>query len=643
MKLNIYADSAADPQLREQVVTGFLNGLNTIQDTRSIKDTELSVLENIVYVVDGIEPRQGIQQLGNQVESGALSQGAITLKREDKTKIDLQMCNGKLFKLVGSTWTRVGTKTWNTTAPTFMLQVNDYAIILNGIDNFSYTDGTNITDYIAISDPTNSPTVAAVGLAGSASIKYTYAYTGATARGETVVSPTFNFTATNPLSTSFIGRVTITSIPGADRYNIYRTAANGKDLFLLYTIYGNGTTTFDDIGYTQSSVKIPPEANMTAGLKGKKALFTPGGRIYSFDDNTLYYGGTGTEVFNFSFAENAGGATKIAPRDSQIIRDIQLYQGDVIVLKDTTSYRFAFVNGLPSVQQISATVGSVSYRSSVIVENDLVSVARKDDRIAVMTQGQEANYIGQYRSNELSTKVVKTLYDVNMSALDQIAVFYYNNILGIAYPSSSSSINDKILCLDTRFGSWFMWKGFNPSYFWIRTDTANTQKLMCADYSGKMHTMFSGKYNDNGVAIVSSLSTKNFDMGHYDKYKEFYEPTLQLFDVNSSAKLRLKIMLDADIVDQTLNIFSQSYQGAGIGAMLPGQFLPGTATGGTSSEDYSVDTLVETRNFIGNSRYINFTLTSSELNAYWRLRSLGIVYSLNEEQRIHSRHGVYLQ
>ena len=59
-------DLKAKPLKREtEITTGFLGGLNTFQDQVLIRDSELTEAQNIVLDVDGIEPRYGTINHGN--------------------------------------------------------------------------------------------------------------------------------------------------------------------------------------------------------------------------------------------------------------------------------------------------------------------------------------------------------------------------------------------------------------------------------------------------------------------------------------------------------------------------------------------------------------------------------------------------
>ena len=64
-----------NPTRKDELVTGFIGGLNLFQDETSIKNGELTEAKNILLNVDGIEPRPGTYNYGT--ESGDRVLGAF--------------------------------------------------------------------------------------------------------------------------------------------------------------------------------------------------------------------------------------------------------------------------------------------------------------------------------------------------------------------------------------------------------------------------------------------------------------------------------------------------------------------------------------------------------------------------------------
>ena len=117
--------------------------------------------------------------------------------------------------------------------------------------------------------------------------------------------------------------------------------------------------------------------------------------------------------------------------------------------------------------------------------------------------GNQENYTASVlRTNELSIKIQEKLSDVNLEYLQHSAGFYFNNIYGCAIPKSSSTVNDRIWCLDTRFGAWTYWEGIKANFFTVYTDSTGGQKLYAgSEDTGYLLEMFTITRLDNGSAI----------------------------------------------------------------------------------------------------------------------------------------------
>ena len=55
-----------NPPKKDELVTGFIGGLNSFQDETAIKNGELTEAKNIILNVDGIEPREGVSNYGSE-------------------------------------------------------------------------------------------------------------------------------------------------------------------------------------------------------------------------------------------------------------------------------------------------------------------------------------------------------------------------------------------------------------------------------------------------------------------------------------------------------------------------------------------------------------------------------------------------
>lgn len=143
-----------NPKIENQVITGFLGGLNSFQDDTQIKDSELTEAKNIMLEIDGITIRPGTENYGTSSGTGIL--GGIGFYKSDGTREFLRYAKGannKLQKYVGGTPTDIGATTYNATARMNFVQARDKVYIFNGQDALSYYDGSTITTYSALTTP----------------------------------------------------------------------------------------------------------------------------------------------------------------------------------------------------------------------------------------------------------------------------------------------------------------------------------------------------------------------------------------------------------------------------------------------------------------------------------------------------------
>lgn len=632
----------SDPKTQIEQVTGFLGGLNTFQDQTVIKDSELTEAKNVMLTVDGIEPRYGTERLG---DDGGASKvyGSFSYHQSDGTIQFLRVANQRLQKLVGTTWTDIGSTVF-ADADTDFVQAYNVVYIFNGSDNLRSYDGSTVSTYTAISAPSSSLTLNVTGTSGSTN--YSYIITAFNSQGETLGSTALTTSSGNAtLSTSNYNALSWGAVANADGYNIYGRTATGFGESYMATVY---TNSYNDQGQdTPSTTILPPEGNSTAGIKGSMAAYAIS-RIFvaGNPDNPsrLYWGGLGTNVANFSGALEGGGYTDIYKNDGTEIRAIKAFQDGIVIFKDRAIFKFSFTSdGFPQLQEITRSFGGIAHRSVQHVENDLIFAARKDGRLAFYSLGFQENYSASIlRTNELSVKIATKLEEVNVAQLPDSAAFYYRNIYGCAVPKSSSSDNNRIWCLDTRFGAWVYWEGITPNHFSTHDDGATGEKLYFGDESsGYVVEAFKDARNDDGVAIETAWTTKAFDQGTFKKYKEYMFPTFQFKNINRAGAISGDIVLDGAIAEETFTITTVTTNGLGVGVMLPGQFLPGEAYGGTAEDGESADQLIELYKRALKGRSIKYAYRTATKDLQYKFLSLYHEYSIISGKQLKQSSKVY--
>ena len=145
-----------DPE-NSKYFLGFPKGLNTIQDETMIDDKNLSVADNCMLVVDGVTRRYGsYKQFDEASATKTWGQGSF-YNRNSGTRRFVRIGASRLQYLNSSSWTNVGATAYSSVKTRFV-QANNKLFIHNGTDALTYYDGSTITSYTALSDP-SAPTV----------------------------------------------------------------------------------------------------------------------------------------------------------------------------------------------------------------------------------------------------------------------------------------------------------------------------------------------------------------------------------------------------------------------------------------------------------------------------------------------------
>lgn len=638
-------------ELKTEIASGFLGGLNTFQDETLIKENELTEAKNIILTVDGIEPRHGTTNFGS--ESGTKVLGAFSYYQEDGTRELLRIATGandKLQKYDSSNApTDIGSQTYSTASDSYtnFVQADDKVYVFNGVDNLSYYDGSTITTYTSISTPT-SVSVTPQGTAGTTT--YSYRISAVNDVGETLASSAVNTTTgTASLNSTNFNEVTWTAVAGANAYNVYGRSATGKQESYMTTV---DTNLFQDKGssdYEPSLSIYPPDGNSTLGVKAKYPIFAIS-RMFAAGDpdfpSRLYFSGAGEKITDWSATTYAGGYLDVYAKDGAEIRGIYPFQGGVIVFKDNAIYKFYFdaTTGAQTLQEITRSFGGISHRGIMAVENDLIFPAKKDGRLAFYSLGNQENFASTVlRTNELSIKISEKLTDVNPSRLQYSAGFYFNNIYGCAVAKSNSSVNNRVWKLDTRFGAWTYDEGYTPNQFLTWIDSSDNEKLYYTDEaSGYLVEMFTSARNDNGTAISVEWATKSFNQKAFQKYKQYFFPTLQFKNISVPGALSGYIYMDGAILTGQFTVNQQSLGGAGVGVYFPGFALPGDGGGGTVVTGVSSDVLQEIYLRSEPRRSIKYTFQSSSVNAKYKFLSLSHDYMILDSKPLPDTTRTYL-
>lgn len=637
-----------NPPRKDELVTGFIGGLNLFQDETAIKNGDLTEAKNVLLNVDGIEPRPGTKNYGD--ESGTRVLGAFPYYKSDGTRELLRFASGankKLQKYIAGVPTDIDSKIYDETAPINFVQADDKVYIFNGVDNLSYYEGSTVQTYVNVDTPTNL-TVTPKGTAGTKT--YSYRVSAINDVGETLACVNVSIANGNKtINATNYNELNWDTMAGATGYNIYGRLATGLGETYIDTVFENKyeDNKTDENGFLiqQSSSILPPEANSTLGIIGSMPIFAIS-RIFisgiKGSTSRLVFSGTGEKVGDFSTPQFGAGGVDVFKNDGSGITGIIGFQGGVIVFKENAIYKFSFTgDGYQQLEEIVKGFGAISFRGIKHVENDIIFPSRKDGRLAFFSLGNQENYVATVlRTNELSIKVEPYLQNVSLNDLENSCATYYNNLYLCAVPKSGSTINNRTWVLDTRFGAWVYWEGFNPNMFVAFLDSGGNESLYYADESsGYMVKMFQKDRNDNGVAIDVEWSTKSFNQGQFNKTKRYHNPTLQFKNVTSTTTIKGYIYLDGVENAAEFSISQKSMSGGGFGAIIVGQTLFGDAPFTTTDDVGSSDIPVEIYDLL-RARSIKYVFKSKSLNAYFKFLSLVHTYLITGK-RLDDRYRVY--
>lgn len=632
-----FTSSARDEPERSQYIIGFARGLNTIQDRSLVNDKNLIEATNVMLEVDGVTRRYGTEKVWDQGSASYVYGVAAYYQRAASsiTRKFLRIANSRLQYLDGSTWTQVAATAY-TSAMTDFVQARNRMYIYNGTDNLTYYDGSAIVTFTALANP-SAPTVTPQGSSGSTTYSYVIAAfneTGETTASSAGTTATGNATLT---STNF-NRITWSTVANADGYNIYGRTATGYGHVYLATVYGQATAQFDDTGsttYPPVTSHLPQSYNNTGGIKGKIACYS-GGRQWvagvtegsTYYPTRIYYSGTLDYVDSFVGGEFGGGWVEMSSNDGGEIVDVQPYQNGVVVWKTNGVFKAYFTStGVIAVDEITKGHGGVSRYGSKVVDNDIIYVGQKDNKLEVYTLGQQQNYVGdQLRTNNISIFISNQLTGINRSKIDQIATFYYDNKFGFTYTDGGETENDRGFVLDVRFGSWVKWTDgpMKCSSYAIYDDGTDTKLYGGSNTDGYMVELFTEDRNDNGSTFRSVVGTKFYNGNKFDTEKIYRNPTLW-FKYIRNGSITAELWVDGTRSVGTAPLSSSS-SGAGAGADLPGAFLAG-GMANTTSETTAYADIPKELSGLYTGRSIGFYLIDENLNSNWLFMGLHLLWT----------------
>ena len=266
-------------------IESFKGGTNTLINERRLDRKYAVESVNLLQVEDGVwQTRPGTAYYGTAVAGATNLDGACEYIKTDGTRELIVVGGGKVWKATdGGAWSEVTGATFTAGIRTHFLHIEGRLYIANGTDDLAYYNGTNLTKYTALAEP-SAPTGARGGGLSTSGYPNYYRVVATNSVGYTGASASLSIPTDIERSSwneaDEIITLTITPVVGATGYDIYWGAFDGEEYYIGKT----STTTFVDDGSAIPNPYIEtPDDNTTAAPKFR-SMEVSGNRFWATKD-----------------------------------------------------------------------------------------------------------------------------------------------------------------------------------------------------------------------------------------------------------------------------------------------------------------------------------------------------------------------
>lgn len=530
---------------KTEYIIGFPKGLNKLQDESLVNDNELTVSQNSILVVDGIQKRTGSINFGSTSGSRVYGGTPFYTSASSNNRWIIREGGTSLMYYNGSNVpTAVSGATMTTAKRTDFAMARDTLYVENGTDNLvkvAVSGGVpTATTYTALTTPAN---LGVTPTGTTQTTYYSYRVSAFNANGETLacnsVSISNGHATLDATNYNALNWDDVTNATGYVVYGRKRAVDNGIGETKLATV---NVSAYNDTGTdSPSAILIPPEGNNTGGQKGSMIIYALSRLFVAGDSDNpsrLYYSAGGSQIDDFSTG-NGGGWIDVAKNDGDAITAIYFFQNTILIWKRRSVWKFSFTAaGLPQLELITTEIGCESYRTVKIVNNAVWFLSKKDGRAAIYSIGNVQNYFNALRTTEQSLKIStgSHLDSANVTYLDMACAYFFRNLYILCVAQGGSTTNNRCYVFDARFNAWVgWWDNINANAFFTYTDSSGNEELYyCSETTGYIVKMFTGT-DDNGTAISWKIQTKNFNQKLFDQYKIYRNPVFWFKDVANGA------------------------------------------------------------------------------------------------------------
>jgi hypothetical protein len=499
----------------------FKGGSNKLVDDARMGKEFAVESNNMIQVQDGLwKTKWGTTYYG--ADYPASPDGAAEFVKSTGTTELIVISNGVAYKSTdGGAISSISGATFTAGVQCYFMQISGYLYIANGTDPLTRYDGTSLTQYSAISAPTNLTASRVASGLTSGSFTYYAEVTALNDVGETVGSTEASITVNKQRDTWIAGTDKVTwswtASTNATRYQLYISEQTGQEALLVATTNTNYT---DDGSVAINPYVVPPLQNTTAAPKFI-SMCVSGNRIWATNDTnsryTVYFSGTGQFIGTFSDfygggwinLEKGGRETPVSVKHYQsgtgdgratVLCKTPDGKGAVwqIIVESATVGDTSF--SVPSAQKVVGSFGTESVLGVVSTNNDIAFPNRK----GWFYLGPEKNFYGLLRTNEKSSVIRNYWRSLAQSKISGIASYFYDAKIFISVPTSTAG-NDRIIVLDTERDNWAVDWSNGAKQFLEYTDTSGTTHFLYIPTSGtKLIELSENTLNDLGTAFTQS-------------------------------------------------------------------------------------------------------------------------------------------
>lgn len=520
----------------------FRKGVNLLLQDTEIDGEELAQADNIMLVGRGIPTKRWgsalFYQAGNATGSVRGLQG---MYYSDGTNELLALTDdGYLTKRNGSLFTQINGVSWASApsgAQAYMAQLNDSMYIVNGRRELVRYSTPTLIGFPTISSPIIQGASNLSNATGSTTLGYRISAISQV--GETLASATFEL-ANQPdeLGGSFGGSVRLqwTGVSTASGilqgFNIYGRAS-GNERFLA-GVKPSNTNWIDTGEIVPREFTFPPTADSTGGPTAKYVI--------RFQDRLVFAGIDGEpskvlisgkvpnhEKFDMSYG---GNYILVEPDSGDDIVQLVGFADRIIVFKQRSIWQITLGDPVqignffvtePILKQITGSNGCIAPASVVPVNNDVYYLSRNGVRLL----GYQANFTDVLRTNEISIKIRPFFKNLTIrQQKEAVAVFHDNKYL-ISFPGRGET-----MVFDTERAAWMGPWSLDSTVYEVYYDTDDQEHLLFAKDSSVLVDEYSSSFTtDKGVAIETTLKTRNENFGDWSNFKNIKDLFVQLRNV----------------------------------------------------------------------------------------------------------------